>query len=100
MLTSAVFTVLMQLFSDLFIVAFLSSIAYVIVVPGFAYHRNKVRIKILDVDINILDNNIEDVKKQIIKLEREKLLSMVEEENKEKHILNSTPYKLFRLLYL
>lgn len=86
LLTSAVFAIFMKIFDDASIVALLlSSIAYIIVVPGFAYHRNKVRIKILDVDINILDNNIEEVKKQIIKLEREKLLSMVEEENREKN---------------
>lgn len=99
LLTSAVFTIFMKIFDATSIVALLlSSIAYIIVVPGFAYHRNKVKINILDVDINNLDNNIDKVKKQIIELERENLLSIVRDkiqENNEKQITEFREMPLF-----
>lgn len=74
------------------ILIFLSTFGYFCFIPGMFYHKNKVKVKILDVDINTLNNNIDVLSKEVIELERKNLLDMVSDENikKQTELFNET----------
>lgn len=65
-------------------VVFCSAFGYLCITPFIFHHRKKMKVKILDVDIDTYSKNIEDLSQEIRKQEKENLFEMVSEENLKK----------------
>ena len=63
---------------------FFSTFGYICFVPAWYYHKNKLKAKIIDVDIESLNSNIENLSNYIRKEEIKNLEEMLSEENQRK----------------
>lgn len=80
-----VFGISFDLFASISpLIVFFITFGYICFIPLIYYHKNNVKIKIIDVDINIIENDISALHEEIKKLELKNLEEMVSQENLKK----------------
>ena len=80
-----VFGISFDLFASISpLIGFFITFGYICFIPLIYYHKNNVKIKIIDVDINIIENDISALHEEIKKLELKNLEEMVSQENLKK----------------